>query len=258
MASDPTNGTEQNSSLTRLIADFSVGAVLIASLATVYGLEGSWQRLIGNRQHESGSTESQAAALADSSGEAPAEGRPPAAASESRVASVDEQAASDPRDEVGGADTSAGDGEPMAENGSDTPVQRKLTGIIAGFEAFKPELLPQKPPHQAELTKQPPPPVEPERVAELPDVPTFKELGLEPVNRPALYGIWAPKGLPAPLVAQLNVAVRRVLQDPAVIKRLEATGSRVVANSPVEFAAQLKAEYEVYKKVVDAQKLKLD
>jgi len=31
-----------------------------------------------------------------------------------------------------------------------------------------------------------------------------------------------------------------------------------VANSPVEFAAQLKAEYEVYKKVVDAQKLKLD
>jgi tripartite-type tricarboxylate transporter receptor subunit TctC len=49
-----------------------------------------------------------------------------------------------------------------------------------------------------------------------------------------------------------------VLQDPAVIKRLEATGSRVVANSPQEFAAQLKAEYEVYKKVVDAQKLKLD
>ncbi len=98
----------------------------------------------------------------------------------------------------------------------------------------------------------------PERVAELPDVPTFKELGLEPVNRPALYGIWAPKGLPVPLVSQLNAAVRKVLQDPAVVKRMEATGSRVIANSPGEFAAQLKAEYEVYKKVVDAQKLKLD
>jgi hypothetical protein len=167
MALDPTNGTEQNSSLTRLIADFSFGAVLIASLAAVYGLEGSWQRLIGNRQHESGSTESQAAALADSSDEAPTEGRPSAAASESRVASVDERAASDPLDEVDESDTDGGDGNHMAENGSDAPVQRKPTGIIAGFEAFQPELLPQKPPHQAELTKQPPPPVEPERVAEL-------------------------------------------------------------------------------------------
>ena len=98
----------------------------------------------------------------------------------------------------------------------------------------------------------------PERVAELPDVPTFKELGMAPVNRPALYGIWGPKAMPAPLVAQLNAAVRKVLQDPAVIKRIEATGSRAVANSPSEFAAQLKAEYEIYKKVVDAQKLKLD
>lgn len=98
----------------------------------------------------------------------------------------------------------------------------------------------------------------PARVPELPEVPTFKELGMESVNRPALYGIWGPKAMPAPLVAQINAAVRKVLQDPAVIKRIEATGSRVVANSPTEFAAQLKAEYEVYKKVVDAQKLKLD
>ncbi|MFM7698521.1 MAG: tripartite tricarboxylate transporter substrate binding protein BugE [Limnohabitans sp.] len=98
----------------------------------------------------------------------------------------------------------------------------------------------------------------PERVPELPNVPTFKELGLEPVNRPALYGIWGPKAMPEPLVAQLHAAVRKVLQDPAVVKRIEATGSRVVDNSPAEFAAQLKAEFEVYKKVVDAQKLKLD
>jgi tripartite-type tricarboxylate transporter receptor subunit TctC len=60
------------------------------------------------------------------------------------------------------------------------------------------------------------------------------------------------------LVSQLNAAVRKVLQDPPVVKRIESSGSRVVANSPGEFAAQLKAEYEVYKKVVDAQKLKLD
>lgn len=98
----------------------------------------------------------------------------------------------------------------------------------------------------------------PERVPELPQVPTFKELGLEPVNRTALYGIWGPKGMPPALVTQLNQAIRKVLQDPAVIKRIEATGSKVVANSPAQFAAQLREEYLLYKKVVDDQKLKLD
>ena len=41
-------------------------------------------------------------------------------------------------------------------------------------------------------------------------------------------------------------------------KRIEDTGSIIVANTPEQFAAQMKAEYEVYKKVVDTQKLKLD
>ena len=40
--------------------------------------------------------------------------------------------------------------------------------------------------------------------------------------------------------------------------RIEGTGSLVVANSPAEFAAQTAAEFEVYKQVVAAQKLKLD
>jgi tripartite-type tricarboxylate transporter receptor subunit TctC len=98
----------------------------------------------------------------------------------------------------------------------------------------------------------------PERVADLPNIPTFKELGLEPVNRPAFYGMYGPKGMPKELVQKLNAALLKVLQDPAVVKRIEATGSKVIGNTPEQFAQQLKAEFEVYKKVVDAQKLKLD
>ena len=98
----------------------------------------------------------------------------------------------------------------------------------------------------------------PERLADLPNTPTFKELGLEPVNRPAFYGIYGPKGMPKDLVQKLHAALLKVLQDPAVVKRIEATGSKVIANTPEQFAQQLKAEFEVYKKVVDAQKLKLD
>ena len=98
----------------------------------------------------------------------------------------------------------------------------------------------------------------PQRLASMPDVPTFKELGLEPVNRMAYYGITGPKGLPKEVVDKVNAGVRKALEDPAVRKRIEDTGSVVLGNSPDEFSAQIKAEFEVYKKVVESAKLKLE
>ncbi len=98
----------------------------------------------------------------------------------------------------------------------------------------------------------------PQRLAVLPNVPTFKEVGLEPVNRMAYYGILAPKGLPKDITDKINAATRKALEDPAVRKRIEDTGSLIVANTPQQFADQIKAEYTVYKRVVDTAKLKLD
>ena len=98
----------------------------------------------------------------------------------------------------------------------------------------------------------------PQRLAVLPNVPTFKEVGLEPVNRMAYYGIVGPKGLPKEVVDKVGAGVRKALEDPAVRKRIEDTGSLVVANTPEQFAAQIKAEFEVYKKVVETAKLRLD
>ncbi|MGI4777604.1 MAG: tripartite tricarboxylate transporter substrate binding protein BugE [Janthinobacterium lividum] len=98
----------------------------------------------------------------------------------------------------------------------------------------------------------------PQRVAALPNVPTFKEVGLEPVNRMAYYGILGPKGLPKDIVDRIGEGTRKALADPAVRKRIEDTDSVIVANTPEQFAAQIKAEYEVYKQVVVKQKLKLD
>ena len=98
----------------------------------------------------------------------------------------------------------------------------------------------------------------PQRLTALPNVPTFQEMGLEPVNRMAYYGIYGPKGLPADVVQKVNAAVRAAVQDPAVKKRIEDTGSLVVANTPEQFAQQMAAELAVYKKVVEQQKLKLE
>jgi tripartite-type tricarboxylate transporter receptor subunit TctC len=98
----------------------------------------------------------------------------------------------------------------------------------------------------------------PQRLKELPNVPTFKEVGLEPVNRLAYYGIVGPKGLPKDVVDKVHNATVKALQDPAVRKRIEDTGSIIIANTPEQFGEQIKAEFDVYKKVVEKAGLKLD
>jgi tripartite-type tricarboxylate transporter receptor subunit TctC len=98
----------------------------------------------------------------------------------------------------------------------------------------------------------------PQRLASMPNVPTFKELGLEPVNRMAYYGIVGPRGLPREVVDKVNAATRKALEDPAVRKRIEETGSVVLGNTPEQFAQQMKEELAVYRKVVESAKLKLE
>ena len=98
----------------------------------------------------------------------------------------------------------------------------------------------------------------PQRLASMPNVPTFKELGLEPVNRMAYYGIVAPKGTPRDIVDKINAAARKALEDPGVRKRIEDTGSVVLGNSPEQFAAQMKEELAVYRKVVQTARLSLE
>jgi tripartite-type tricarboxylate transporter receptor subunit TctC len=98
----------------------------------------------------------------------------------------------------------------------------------------------------------------PQRLAVLPDVPTFKEVGLEPVNRMAYYGLLAPKGTPQAVIDKIHAATKTALDDADVRKRIEATGSLIVGNTPEQFSAQIKAEFEIYKKVVAQQKLSLE
>jgi tripartite-type tricarboxylate transporter receptor subunit TctC len=98
----------------------------------------------------------------------------------------------------------------------------------------------------------------PQRLTVLPNVPTFKEIGLEPVNRMAYYGIYGPKGMPKDVVDKVHDAVKRTAELPEVRKRIEDTGSLLVLNTPDQFKEQIRAEFDVYKQVVARQKLSLD
>ena len=64
--------------------------------------------------------------------------------------------------------------------------------------------------------------------------------------------------LPKEVVDKVSAAVRATVALPDVKKRIEDTGSLIVANSPEEFAAQIRAEFDVYKRVVAQQKLTLE
>jgi tripartite-type tricarboxylate transporter receptor subunit TctC len=98
----------------------------------------------------------------------------------------------------------------------------------------------------------------PKRLASMPNVPTFSEVGLWPVNRMSFLGVSAPRGTPADVIEKLNAAVKASLADASVKERIEATGAIVVSNSAAEYQKQVKEEFDIYKRAVKEQGLKPD
>jgi tripartite-type tricarboxylate transporter receptor subunit TctC len=88
------------------------------------------------------------------------------------------------------------------------------------------------------------------RSPELPDVPTIAEAGVPGYEATSWFGLFAPAATPAPIVAQLNKAIVKVLNQPDVKQKIAAQGGDVVAETPAQFAAFIKAETAKWGKVV--------
>ena len=79
----------------------------------------------------------------------------------------------------------------------------------------------------------------------LPDVPTVDEAtGLRGVQAGSWLGLLAPAGTPRPIVARLNEVAAQVVRAPETRARLIGQGSDPVGNSPQEFAAFLRSDYD--------------
>lgn len=76
----------------------------------------------------------------------------------------------------------------------------------------------------------------------LPDVPTVAEAGFPDFTADTWYGVFAPRGTPAPVVDGIAAAVREAVKDEAVKKAFAAIGSEPVGSTPAEFAAQVREE----------------
>jgi tripartite-type tricarboxylate transporter receptor subunit TctC len=96
------------------------------------------------------------------------------------------------------------------------------------------------------------------RVAALPDVPTFGELGLDDINWMAFFGLVAPKDTPPAIVRRLNEALVRVLTAPDIRDKLAAQQAIVVGNSPEAFKAEIARELARMKRAVAAAKIELN
>jgi len=98
----------------------------------------------------------------------------------------------------------------------------------------------------------------PARVAGLPDVPTFAEAGLPAMNNMAWYGLVAPAGVPPAIVTRVHDAAAKALQDPAIRQRLMERGALVDGGTPEQYAALIKRELELRKRIANEQHIKLN
>jgi tripartite-type tricarboxylate transporter receptor subunit TctC len=83
-----------------------------------------------------------------------------------------------------------------------------------------------------------------------PDAPTFAESGLSGFEATGWFGIIAPHGVSADVVAKLNAAFVAALTDPETVKRIRALGSEPMPMTPSEFAAFIDNEITKWSKVV--------
>jgi tripartite-type tricarboxylate transporter receptor subunit TctC len=96
----------------------------------------------------------------------------------------------------------------------------------------------------------------PERTADLPDVPTMKELGLDELSLEFWAGMWAPAATPPDIVDKLNAAINEALQSPEMTASMKKLGFEYTIGSPQDFAAFVAAEIPRWTAVVKASGVK--
>ena len=95
-----------------------------------------------------------------------------------------------------------------------------------------------------------------QRITSMKDIPAIAET-VPGFESEAWFGLVAPAGTPDDVVRDLNAAVRQVLADPAVIKRFDEVGVRLVGDTPQAFGQFIQAEMAKWGKIIQATGLRL-
>jgi tripartite-type tricarboxylate transporter receptor subunit TctC len=98
----------------------------------------------------------------------------------------------------------------------------------------------------------------PRRDAQLPDVPTMKEAGIDGVEVAVWYGVFAPAKTPREIVQQVSQGIQRATRDPEVRRRMVEQGADPVGSTPEEFAKLLREEVARWAEVVKVSGARAD
>jgi len=96
------------------------------------------------------------------------------------------------------------------------------------------------------------------RLPELPDVPTFDELGLNGFHATLWIGLLAPAGTPAPVLERLGTELQAVLRRSEVRARMASLGFEPMPGPPSALATLMRDERQAWSAVVRTQGLKAD
>jgi tripartite-type tricarboxylate transporter receptor subunit TctC len=96
------------------------------------------------------------------------------------------------------------------------------------------------------------------RIPQLPDVPSWEEEGVPNANVINYWGIVAPVGTPAAIIARLNAETRKVLAQPEVRERLEREGAEIISGPPQRLGALIETDLANWKKLIVDAKITLE
>ncbi|HTD89360.1 MAG TPA: tripartite tricarboxylate transporter substrate binding protein [Burkholderiales bacterium] len=88
------------------------------------------------------------------------------------------------------------------------------------------------------------------RSSRLPDIPTLGELGIAGFEDVGGHAMWLPAGVPKEIVTRLHQEMVRAVQSPEVKSRLEAEGAEIIANTPEQALASIRADLDKWAEVV--------
>lgn len=96
------------------------------------------------------------------------------------------------------------------------------------------------------------------RVADLPEVPTMKEAGVDNMVVTAWFGLFAPAGTPDDVINKIHAAAKKVLESDNIKERFAQLGGEAGGNSPAEYAEYVKSQQEMWADIVKTANIKMD